>query len=303
MDSWMEYLFVGRDRRLRNGWWVLAFIGCIALTRVAYHPVTATMKAVGLGGHWLDPAPFVFIMLATWACLRLRRQGFSDLGFRLDRHWLGEFAAGVGLSLLAMLAIAGLMWAAGGVRFRIDPAANVLQLGTALYAFLCVALFEEVLFRGFAFQRLVDGLGVWPAQALLALLFALGHYGNPGMHGATEAWATIDLMLGAILFGLAYVRTGSLALPIGLHLGWNWTQGALLGFGVSGFDQVGWLQPLFLGKPEWLTGGQFGPESSVCAVLVDVVSVALIWRWKGTAAAYRRNAPSAGVLRPAMDAA
>lgn len=102
-------------------------------------------------------------------------------------------------------------------------------------------LLEELLFRGFVFQRMVDGIGPWPALVAMAVLFALAHWGNPGTDGATRAWATIDTALGAILLGLAYLRTGRLALPIGIHFGWNWAQGALLGFDASGLDQAGWL--------------------------------------------------------------
>ena len=102
------------------------------------------------------------------------------------------------------------------------------------------------------------------------------------MDGATKFWASLDLALGAILLGLAYIRTRSLALPVGIHLGWNWAQGYLLGFGVSGIDQSGWFKPLFQGKAEWLTGGNFGPEASVFAVIVDLVFIALLWKWKGS---------------------
>ena len=293
----MRRIFLDADRRLRNGWWLLVFIGCIAITRVAYPVVTSGLKGLGLSQAWLEPAPFVFIMLATWACLRLRRETFADVGFRLGPQWLRQFGAGSAVGVLMMVAIAVLMWAAGGVRFELDPAATVLTLGRALYVFVFVALFEEVLFRGFAFQRLVDGLGARPALLLVALLFALGHFDNPGMEGATRVWATIDLMLGALLLGLAYLRTRSLALPVGLHLGWNWAQGALLGFGVSGFEQTGWLAPVFQGKREWLTGGAFGPESSLCAVVVDLIALALLWRWRGT---LRPPAPSASATPAAV---
>ena len=101
------------------------------------------------------------------------------------------------------------------------------------------------------------------------------------MEGTTQVLATIDTALGAILLGLAYLRTGSLALPIGIHFGWNWVQGSLLGFDVSGVDQAGWLLPELLDKPQWLTGGEFGPEASVFAMGVDAVAVFLAWRWKG----------------------
>jgi hypothetical protein len=146
-----------------------------------------------------------------------------------------------------------------------------------------VALFEETLFRGFVFQRLVAGAGVWVAQITLGLLFATSHWGNPDMHGATLVWATVELFLGALLLGLAYLRTQSLALPIGIHLGWNWALGHLLGFGVSGFEHVGWFRPMLQDRPEWVSGGRFGPEASIFAVIVDALLILLLWRWKGSA--------------------
>jgi membrane protease YdiL (CAAX protease family) len=154
-------------------------------------------------------------------------------------------------------------------------------LAQGAWLFLWAALLEELLFRGFVFQRLVDGTGALTAQLLMAALFALAHWGNPGMEGTTEVWATIDTMLGALLLGLAYLRTGSLALPIGIHFGWNWVQGSVLVFDVSGMDQSGWLLPHLLDKPQWLTGGAFGPEASVFSVLVDATAVFALWRWKG----------------------
>jgi hypothetical protein len=103
------------------------------------------------------------------------------------------------------------------------------------------------------------------------------------MQGTTEIVAVIDIFLAGAMLGLAYLRTRSLALPIGLHLGWNWTQGHVLGFGVSGFDFAGWVKPVFQGKAAWLTGGAFGPESSVFSPVVTLVVIALLWRWKGSA--------------------
>ena len=78
------------------------------------------------------------------------------------------------------------------------------------------------------------------------------------MAGATRAWAGLNLVLAGVLLGLCYLRTRSLALPMGLHLGWNWTQGSLLGFGVSGLPSGGWWTPVYHGRPLWLTGGRSG---------------------------------------------
>ena len=102
------------------------------------------------------------------------------------------------------------------------------------------------------------------------------------MEGNTQIVAATDLFLSAVMLGLAYLRTRSLALPVGLHLGWNWMQGHVMGFGVSGHDFAGWWHPVFQGKAEWLTGGAFGPESSVFSPVVTLVVIVLLWRWKGS---------------------
>jgi membrane protease YdiL (CAAX protease family) len=182
-----------------------------------------------------------------------------------------------------MLVVAGLILLAGGLRFELDPARGFAALAYGLWFFAWVAALEELLFRGFVFQRLVDGLGAPAALLLMATLFTLAHWGNPGVERSSLALATLDNGLGAILLGLAFLRTGSLALPIGIHFGWDWIQGALLGFDVSGMAQAGWLRPQLLATPPWLTGGGFGPEASVFAVFVDAAAVLLLWRWRGTA--------------------
>jgi membrane protease YdiL (CAAX protease family) len=285
MQPYLRAVFFDADRRPRNGWWILVFIGFIALTRFVYKPVTHGLRDLGMGELWLEPAPFLLTLMATWACTRLRREPLSSVGYRLDRRWLRELALGTLLGIGMALAVVGTIWVIGGVRFELAPARSGGTLLTGLYIFLFAALMEENLFRGFIFQRLLDGMGSWPAQIALASLFALLHQGNPGMEGSTELVASLDLFLGSILLGLAYLRTRSLALPVGLHLGWNWTQGYVLGFGVSGHDHAGWLRPIFQGQVEWLTGGAFGPESSIFSPLVSLLVVSFLWRWKGSVAA------------------
>ncbi|MEO6138420.1 MAG: type II CAAX endopeptidase family protein [Luteimonas sp.] len=278
----MHAIFRNPDGQLRNGVWILAFIALFLASRFVYHPISLAIQHLNVGAAWLAPLPFLFVLLVTWACVRLRHERLSSVGFKIDQRWAGEAVTGIVIGTFAMLAIATLIMAVGGVHLALDPARSLGALGSAAWVFACVALFEETLFRGFVFQRMVDGTGVWVAQLSLALLFAVAHWDNPGMERATQVLATVDTGLGAILLGLAYLRTRSLALPIGIHFGWNWAQGALLGFHVSGFAQAGWLQAMVLDKPQWITGGQFGPEASVFAVIVDLLTIVLLWRWRGT---------------------
>jgi uncharacterized protein len=278
-------LFFNADRRLRNGWWILIFIAFVAVTSFAYKPLSHGLKNLGVPKLWLEPVPFLLALLATWACTRLRQEPLSSAGFRLDWRWFKEAAVGTLLGIGMLLACAGAICIVGGVRFELDPARSFSALLIGLYFFLFMALLEETLFRGFIFQRMLDGIGMWPALIAMAALFAVAHWGSPGMQGTTEIVAFLDLFLAAVMLGVAYLRTRSLALPVGLHLGWNWTQGHVLGFGVSGYDFAGWLKPIFQGQAEWLTGGAFGPESSIFSPLVSLLMIVLLWRWKGSVTA------------------
>ncbi len=278
----MKKLLRDAHGRLRNGWWMLVFVAIFLASQLAYRPVHKGLMALVPGKEWLAPLPVLFLLAITWICLRLRRQRLADVGLRLDATWWHDALAGIVFGGAQMLAVTLLIVLAGGVRFGLDPARGLDALAHGAWFFLWGALLEELLFRGFLFQRLVDGLGATPALLLMGVLFAAAHWDNPGMDGATMAWATLDTLLGALLLGLAWLRTGRLALPIGIHFGWNWTQGALLGFHVSGFAQAGWLRPQLLDAPTWLTGGAFGPEASVMAVVVDVAVVVMLWRWRGT---------------------
>lgn len=290
----MTQLLRNDQGQIRNGWWMLLFAAIFVASQALYRPVSHGLQHLGLGKEALAPLPVVFLVAITWICLRLRRQGVADVGLRLDAAWWRQLVGGFAFGAVEMLAIATLIWLAGGVRFELDAARSFAVLVHGLWFFAWAAMIEELLFRGFLFQRLVDGIGAPGALALMAVAFAAAHWGNPGMDGGTMVAAIVDTALGAILLGLAWLRTGRLALPIGIHLGWNWTQGTLLGFDVSGLAQAGWLHPHLLDKPQWLTGGAFGPEASVCSVLVDVLAIALLWRWKGSA-----PAPRAAVLAAA----
>lgn len=261
MPSWIAALFVGPARRLRNGWWIAAFFAILALLLFPTILIAARFKReVTIAEQAL------IIVLATLAIQALRRKPMSEVFGKIDGRWLTHLAVGglLGGLLMAMPALA--LMAAGLVRFDASQASSQV-LGSALLLMAGVALAEELLFRGILFQRLIDGLGLWPAQILTALLFVLTHLNNPGMEGATRIWAGCNIFLASILFGLTFARTRSLAMPIGLHFMANVMQGVVLGFGVSGENEPSLLIPTFEAAPVWLTGGAFGLEASLPGLL------------------------------------
>jgi len=280
----LKNILFNPEQKLRNGWWILIFIGFVALTRPIYKPIKTGLTELGFTELSLEPLSFILILLATWACTRLRKEPLSSVGFRINGQWFTHLTLGTLIGTLLTASIVALIWAVNGVHLELNAERSIGALTTGLYIFLFVALMEELLLRGFIFQRLIDGAGIWIAQITFAVIFAAGHFSNPGMEGWTKIIASTDLFLGAILFGLAYIKTRSLALPIGLHLGWNWSMGNVMGFGVSGIEHTGWFTPVFGDKASWLTGGEFGPEASIFALMIDALAILLLWKWRGSAA-------------------
>ncbi len=277
----MKRILFDANKRLRNGWWMLIFIALLALTRPIYRPIKEALAQLGIDSLLLEALPVLLVLAVTWACQRLRGQSLAEVGLRLSGRWARQAWLGVMLGATTLALAVGMMWATGGLQVELSASRSLSALLAGTYFFACVALFEELLFRGFLFQRLVAGSGAWVAQSVFALVFAIGHWDNPGMDGVTQVVATIELALAACVLGLAYLRTGSLALPIGIHFGWNWLQGSVFGMGVSGFTHEGWLRPVLLDVPTWHNGGSFGVEASVFAVAVDLMLLCILWRWRG----------------------
>jgi membrane protease YdiL (CAAX protease family) len=188
--------------------------------------------------------------------------------------------AGLAIGVLLILIIASVVMHFGGFSLVRNPQIGYSQLFYALVPFLAVSVGEELLFRGYPFQRAIRGIGSNYALLIFGLFFALVHWANPGMDGAARIWGSLNIGLAAILLGLAYIKTQSLALPIGVHLGWNWSQGGLLGFGVSGNEYSGFWEPVFNDSPNWLTGGDFGLEASLIATAVCLAACVALALWK-----------------------
>lgn len=276
----MKNLVFNQQQLLRNGWWILIFIAFTAISRVLYPYFSNSLQSLGVSKEWLAPLSVIFIVIVTWACLLLRQQSLANVGLNINSLWLKHLMVGSALGGMQVAIIVALMVLTGAVQFQWDNSVVLSVLLMGFYTLFFAALLEEILFRGFVFQRLIDGIGFWPAQITLASLFSIGHISNPEVNQDTIIFATLDIALASILYGIAYIKTKSLALPLGLHFGWNWSLGNIFGFEVSGYAHQGILQPILLEKPAWLTGGGFGPEATIYAVLIDVIFILVLWRWQ-----------------------
>ena len=181
---------------------------------------------------------------------------------------------GIGLAFGAILFAAVVGVAAVADVYNIIGDGGTSELLTALVTVAILPGFmEELLFRGILFRWLEEFGGSWFALALTAALFGLGHIFNPN---ATALSSFAIALEAGVLLGGAYMLTRNLWMAVGLHAAWNFTQGWIFDVPVSGTDQHGMVEAQLSG-PELLSGGAFGLEASLIAmVLATAAGVVLV---------------------------
>jgi CAAX protease family protein len=183
--------------------------------------------------------------------------------FELSRRdALKELGLGALIGLLLFTSTIGVLAALGVYQFTAvgSPANLIVPFTSAITA----AVFEEVLFRGILFRIIEQWVGTWLSMVVSAIIFGLIHLINPH---ATLIGAIAIIFEAGILLAAAYLMTRRLWFPIGLHAAWNFTQGGIFGIAVSGVPGKGFLLGALNG-PEWLSGGEFGAEASVVAIVL-----------------------------------
>jgi uncharacterized protein len=205
------------------------------------------------------------------------RQPFKSLGFDTPPGWAVEALVGFFLGLASMGLIFAVELGAGwGV---LQPASGsrtsvgVFLLGY-LVTYVAVAISEELLFRGYVLQTLLEWPGMWGAALISALIFSAFHSLNPGVNGLALA----HLAVAGLVFAGAYLATRRLWLAIGLHFAWNFFQGPIFGFPVSGVPSTGLLS-LHVTGPALFTGAAFGPEGGLLGLGALLLCGLGIWAW------------------------
>jgi membrane protease YdiL (CAAX protease family) len=249
------------------------------------------MENPWVGRVILPAATFAGVLLATLITGKwIDRRKFLDFGMTFSKTWWSDFAFGLGLGAVLM-----------GVIFLIGLGTNTINvtgyfissnldvnflsgfIQSALF-FAFVGFYEEILSRGYHLINLAEGFNHkiigrrWALTLsffITSLIFGLLHLGNPN-----ATWiSTLNITLAGVFLGLGMVLTGSLAIPIGLHITWNLFQGSVFGFPVSGVKTGVTLIATELTGPQWLTGGLFGPEAGVLGLAAMVIGsiITILW--------------------------
>lgn len=172
---------------------------------------------------------------------------------------------------------------------KIDPqmaSFTMAALGSSAVFIILAAAFEEVMMRGYVLQMLMAKYSAATSIIVSSLIFVALHAGNL-IKDPIGVMGAINIFVASILMSVAYLRTGALWLPIGVHAGWNFMQGPVLGINVSGFDLSNGWHVVTLQGPKWATGGEFGFEAAVPAVVGPLIGIALVYLF------FRRDETSA----------
>lgn len=182
-------------------------------------------------------------------------------------------ARGLLLGVLMFGSVIACIALTGG--YRVDGGGSVTVAVGLLGFTAAAAVTEELLFRGVLFRVVEERAGTWGALLLTSVLFGAVHLANP--HATVSGAVAIAVEAGAML-GAAYVATRTLWLPIGLHFGWNFAAAGIFGTEVSGNDTPQGLLEGVTSGPVLLSGGAFGPEGSVFAVLAGAALAVVFLR-------------------------
>jgi uncharacterized protein len=260
----------------------VGLLGLLILLQALLHRVSLAVPS-----GWRLPARIVgevavgIVMILAYrgAVSLTEHRVASELAFDRRIAW---FVPGALVGAFLFCTVCVLLWAAGVATYGGWNGAAGIAFAVA--SALVAAVAEEVIFRGIVFRIIEDRSGTLVGLVVSAALFGLLHGANTG---ATVA-STVSIALEAgVLLGLAYCAVRSLWLPIGLHFGWNFTEGGIFGASVSGGHSHGMLFFPLKG-PVMLTGGAFGPEASLVAVAVCLGACGVLTRvtvrggnWRG----------------------
>ncbi len=281
-------ILFGGDGKLRSGCRFAIFLALFIFSYIMFGSVAALIAAVTVGPIVPGSAFFLTLngivsttlaLVIGWLCGKyLENLPFEAMGASFKNNWIVNLLIGLVGGAVTFAIGAGVGILGGGLSFSFNSGAPAGSIASTLLisflVFAAAAAFEEALFRGYMLQTFVRSGLAWPAIIATSLLFGAVHLGNPNANWISSA----NTALAGIWFGVAYLKTRDLWFVTGLHLAWNWTQGAIFGVEVSGLTDI--VKQSVLREtdsgPTWLTGGDYGIEGGVATTIALIASIVAI---------------------------
>ena len=270
-----------QKRPLLKAGWLRALIftivyACLMLLGTNFLPQLAKMAAISVDikgdswdGSFLGLGIVLNLLLSIGLvalCRRLLdRSTFKSLG--LAMRSLASPLHGFALATSLLGAGTMILYFSKHLRW-VDITPNGNDLFIELGIMIMIGFYEEIVFRGYVLQNLLKSWNKWLALAVSSLVFASFHLNNPGM----TLIPFINLFLAGVILGISYVYTKNLWFAIAFHFAWNFFQGPILGYKVSGLTLSALLQTEMKGD-DLLTGGSFGFEGSVIDIGLSLLAI------------------------------
>ncbi len=276
------------QHRVRTGWRICCYVILLVVLILGIGQALVLVLPTNVA---TTTAGLVGFVGAAWLVGRfVDKRPFVDFGFRFSRRWWLDFAFGLLLGVALLAGIFAIEYALGWVvitgTFRVGDAASSFAagMGFLVFQYVCVGIYEEVMARGYLLKNLAEGFNQpWlgakgaliAALVLSSAVFGLAHMFNPN----TTVISVVNIAVAGVLLAVPYLLTRELALSIGLHITWNFMEGPVLGFPVSGNAPTTSFLALEQGGPDVWTGGAFGPEAGLIGLIAMFVGIAAIYGW------------------------
>jgi len=265
------------EGRLRSGWRFFLSVPGVLVAYLASEVVASALprwEGTALSRFQSFFLPELVLLLALLGVFKVMtalcdRRPLGSMGLAFHRRWAKELGRGVVLGGAMVLTVAALEWTLRLAEFHVNALSLAQAFSTAMLYVLVLAVAatnEEMIFRGYPFQRLVEAITPAGGVAVCSALFGIVHMGNPH-----HTWiSTAITALVGIPLSIAYLRTRSLWMPVGIHLSWNFVLGFVIGLPVSGLAFRETLLHAQVRGADWLTGAEYGPEGGVLAAIAIV---------------------------------
>lgn len=286
-------MFKNKYGQVRSGWVILAvlvtfyvamllvlqiFSIILMLFTLQNEAVDAAFVELMNESQWfmviLQDAVMVAVPVFVWTKLMKRR--LPDMGLPSIKNNGKELISGLLLGAGVMALVFGALLLTGNARVVDWTPHFSPQTIQYLLVFIMVGIGEEVLGRGFIMATLRQTKNIPAVIAVSSIIFSLMHIQN----NAYSLVPFINIALVGVLFAVMFIRSGNIWMPIGYHIAWNYFQGPVFGFEVSGTQSVG-LITTKCAAPNIFNGGAFGPEGGLIVTAAILMSYALVeWRYR-----------------------
>lgn len=284
-------IFVNHDeQRLRAGWRI--FLQFILFMLLTFGFMIGKNMLISESLKIYD----AFLMgsagvLSVWAAARLwDKRPLKNYGLGYTKKWINELAFGLALGFIGMAVIFIVEWLAGWVEItgygweRSSSIPYPFWILSFLLSMVIIGFYEELIFRGYQIVNLIEGFNskktdiyraALIAVSISSVIFGLLHAGNPN----ATVISTINIVFAGVMLAIPFLVTGRLGISVGIHISWNFVQGGLLGFAVSGTPFRGSLIQIRQKGSDYITGGNFGPEAGLLGIFGMLIILAIFWTY------------------------